>query len=70
MHGCQTSNFCNTGSGKTHTLIGDISNGQQKGLLARAVSEIAVGVNECTDDCYFSVNLLPMLRVTNLSVAM
>ncbi|EIE18687.1 P-loop containing nucleoside triphosphate hydrolase protein [Coccomyxa subellipsoidea C-169] len=46
-----------TGSGKTHTLIGDISSGQEKGLLARAVNEIAVGVAECTDDCYFQVNL-------------
>ncbi|BDA49789.1 Kinesin heavy chain [Coccomyxa sp. Obi] len=46
-----------TGSGKTHTLIGDISSGQQKGLLARAVNEIAVGVADCVDDCYFSVNL-------------
>lgn len=51
--------FCHTGSGKTHTLIGDISSGQQKGLLARAVNEIAVGVAECADDCYFLVINIP-----------
>jgi hypothetical protein len=59
VHAC----ICNkhldvhAGSGKTHTLIGDISSGQEKGLLARAVNEIAVGVAECSDDCYFQVSL-------------
>lgn len=66
MHAC----ICNkhhdvhAGSGKTHTLIGDISSGQEKGLLARAVNEIAVGVAECSDDCYFQVCLSLMLAMS------
>lgn len=53
------SSDCIAGSGKTHTMIGDVSSAQDKGLLARAVNEIAVGVAGCTDDCYFQAHTLP-----------
>jgi len=50
------SSDCIAGSGKTHTMIGDVSSEQDKGLLARVVNEIAVGVAGCTDDCYFQAH--------------
>lgn len=49
---------CDAGSGKTHTLIGDISSTEDKGLLPRAVNAIANGVAQCTDGSYFQVILL------------
>ncbi|KAK9806816.1 hypothetical protein WJX72_003710 [[Myrmecia] bisecta] len=46
-----------TGSGKTHTLLGDISNPVDKGIVPRAVSELARGIAATKAACSFSVTL-------------
>ena len=46
-----------TGSGKTHTLLGNIEDASQRGIVPRAVSELAQGITNCKTDCTFQVEL-------------
>ena len=43
------------GSGKTHTLIGDVGSDADKGLVARAVNELAQGIAGDQEGCEFQV---------------
>lgn len=44
-----------TGSGKTHTLLGNIEDASQRGIVPRAVRELAQGISDCKTDCTFQV---------------
>ena len=46
-----------TGSGKTHTLMGDIGCQQERGIVPRAVAELAKGIAAYPDPCKFRVRL-------------
>ncbi|GAB4818979.1 hypothetical protein N2152v2_006025 [Parachlorella kessleri] len=46
-----------TGSGKTHTLMGDIGCQQERGIVPRAVAELAKGIAAYPDPCKFRVTL-------------
>ena len=41
------------GSGKTHTLLGDVGDAQQQGVVPRAVAELARGIAAYTEPCKF-----------------
>ena len=45
------------GSGKTHTLVGDLDSTADRGLLTRAVDELAKGISNFTDGSEFLVRL-------------
>lgn len=49
--------FCRApqGSGKTHTLLGDVSCPRERGVVPRAVAELARGIAEFQDCCQFKV---------------
>lgn len=44
------------GSGKTHTLLGDVSCARERGVVPRAVAELARGIAEYPDRCQFKVD--------------
>ncbi len=44
------------GSGKTHTLLGDVSCARERGKVPRAVAELARGIAEYPDRCQFKVD--------------
>ena len=44
-----------TGSGKTHTLLGAIDDQDARGIVPRAVRELAHGISTCTSGCSFKV---------------
>ena len=46
-----------TGSGKTHTLLGAIDDQVARGIVPRAVRELAHGITTCTSGCSFKVTL-------------
>ena len=48
-----------TGSGKTHTLLGNIEDTSQRGIVPRAVRELADGIASCGSDCTFQVGIHP-----------
>ena len=48
-----------TGSGKTHTLLGNIEDASQRGIVPRAVRELAQGIASCKTDCTFQVDNFP-----------
>lgn len=53
------------GSGKTHTLIGDVKGtGPLKGLLSRAVDELAQGIATLQSQCQFRVICFSCVRVS------
>lgn len=43
------------GSGKTHTLLGDVSCPHECGVVPRAVAELARGIAEFQNRCKFKV---------------
>jgi hypothetical protein len=45
------------GSGKTHTLLGDVSNPSERGVVPRAVAEVAKGIAEYPEPCKFKARL-------------
>lgn len=45
-----------TGSGKTHTLLGNIEDASQRGIVPRAIRELAEGIASCSSDCTFQVS--------------
>ena len=49
--------FClQTGSGKTHTLLGDLHHAEQMGIVPRAVSALAAGlVSRASPSCSLQV---------------
>ena len=42
-----------TGSGKTHTLLGDINSSENRGIVPRAIRELANGISSCKSGCTF-----------------
>ena len=48
-----------TGSGKTHTLLGNIEDASHRGIVPRAVRELAQGIASCKTDCTFQVQIHP-----------
>jgi hypothetical protein len=56
------------GSGKTHTLIGEVDSDAGKGLVARAVNELAQGIADDQEGCDFQV-LIFTLPVPSLACA-
>lgn len=44
-----------TGSGKTHTLLGAIDDQVARGIVPRAVRELAHGISTCKSGCTFKV---------------
>ena len=51
--------FGQTGSGKTHTLLGAIDHPQEqeRGIVPRAVAQLARGIAANTEPCQFKVTL-------------
>lgn len=47
--------FGQTGSGKTHTLLGDVADPHERGVVPRAVAELAQGIASCPEQCSFKV---------------
>ena len=52
---CTPTHASAAGSGKTHTLLGDVGSSAGKGLVTRAVNELAQGIAEDQDGCDFQV---------------
>ncbi len=48
--------FGQTGSGKTHTLLGDITSPQERGIVPRAVAELARGIAAYPEPCKVRVS--------------
>ena len=49
--------FGQTGSGKTHTLLGEVGHPQERGIVPRAVAELARGIAASPDPRAFRVTL-------------
>lgn len=43
------------GSGKTHTLLGDVSNPGERGVVPRAVAALGAGIAAWPEPCAFQV---------------
>lgn len=48
---------CLAGSGKTHSLFGDINSASERGIVPRAMAAVSSGVASSKDGCKFSITM-------------
>lgn len=62
---CHTNNplpGAEQGSGKTHTLVGNVGSPTERGVVPRAVAELARGIADFPEACRFKVGAACLAR--------